>query len=88
MTLLELDTSDKLEWDWRFWADGDMFYLLVYRGGYLSVVSSLFQIDTANGEIRELSDWPAADRELPFQDHEKIVVGGGGGRFCSTGRKF
>ena len=56
-------------------ADGDVFYLLYYRGGYLSVVSSLFQIDTASGEIRELPDWPAADRELPSQDQEEIVAG-------------
>ncbi len=56
-------------------ADGDVFYLLCYRGGYLSVVSSLFQIDTASGEIRELPDWPAADRELPSQDQEEIVAG-------------
>ncbi len=61
-------------------ADGSMFYLLCYRGGYLSVVSSLYQIDTASGEIRELRDWPAANRELPAQDHEehKEIIAGGG----------
>ena len=56
--------------------DGSMFYLLCYRGGYLSVASSLFQIDTASGELRELRDWPAADHELPSQDQKEIVAGG------------
>ena len=56
-------------------ADGDLVYLLCYRGGYLSAVSSLFRIDTATGEIRELSDWPAANREPPPQDDREIVAG-------------
>ena len=62
-------------------ADGSMFYLLCYRGGFLSVVSSLYRIDAASGEIVELRDWPGANRELPAQDqeeHKEIVAGGGG----------
>lgn len=72
------DTYDDVTSCDPVFADSEIFYLLCYRGGYLSVVSSLFRIDTASGEIRELRDWPATNYEPPSQDHtehQEIIAG-------------
>ena len=58
-------------------ADGGMFYLLCYRGSYLSVTSSLYRIDTATGEVLELRDWPATNQEPPQQNSGEILIGAG-----------
>lgn len=72
------DTYDDVTSCDPVFADGEIFYLLCYRGGYLSVVSSLFRIDTASGQIQELRDWPATNHEPPSQDHtehQEIIAG-------------
>lgn len=63
VTLFTLDDADKLEWNWRFWADGDSAYVMcIYmdKDGYYQ--ASLTLLGDSSDDTREIWHSPSYTR--------------------------